>query len=75
MMFSHQFHTVVEAARILKLSPQRVRVLLAKGRLDGYRTITAGGRLIWRVHLGLYRRPGKAGRPVTKRPKRVLRSV
>ena len=75
MMFRHQYHSVLEAARLLKLSPQRVRVLLAKGRLDGYRTITEGGRLIWRVHLGLYRRPGKSGRPVTNCPKRVLRSV
>ena len=75
MMFGPQYHSVLEAARMLKLSVQRVRVLLAKGRLQGYRTISSGGRVIWRVHLGLYRRPGKAGRPITKRPKRVLRSV
>jgi hypothetical protein len=62
---------VAQAARLLKLSPQRVRTLLRKGRLQGYQTITLGGRMTWRVHLGLQRRHGKPGRPSTKRSKRV----
>ena len=62
---------VAQAARILKLSPQRVRTLLRKGRLQGYQLITPGGRMTWRVHLALKRQLGKPGRPSTKRSKRV----
>lgn len=57
------YHTVVDAARLLRLSPQRVRVLLANGRLQGYQSISPGGRVTWRVHLSLHRKPGRPGRP------------
>lgn len=59
--------TVEQAAQRLKLSPQRVRVLLAKGRLQGYQDVSVGGRVTWCVHVGLKRRPGEAGRPRKKR--------
>jgi len=59
--------TVEQAAQRLKVSPQRVRVLLAKGRLQGYQDVSAGGRVTWCVHLALKRRPGVAGRPRKKR--------
>lgn len=65
MKLEREFFTAVEAARILKLTPQRVRVLLAKGRLQGYQAVSAGGRVTWRVHLSLHRRPAKPGRPRT----------
>ena len=64
MMFDY---TVAQAAQLLKLSPQRVRVLLRNGRLQGYQAISPGGRMVWRIHLSLHRRPGKPGRPRTKR--------
>lgn len=71
MITGPMYYTVAEAAGLLRLSPQRVRVLLAKGRLQGYQVISAGGRVIWRVHLGLCRRPAKPGRPPAKRLKRA----
>lgn len=37
--------TVEQAAQRLKLSPQRVRVLLAQGRLQGYQDVSDGGRV------------------------------
>lgn len=64
MMFDY---TVAQAAQLLKLSPQRVRVLLKKGRLLGYQAVSPGGRVVWRIHLSLRRTPGKPGRPRTRR--------
>jgi excisionase family DNA binding protein len=64
--------TVEQAAQALKVSPQRVRVLLAKGRLQGYQDVSPGGRVTWCVHLSLHRRPGVAGRPRTKRRKAAM---
>lgn len=61
--------TVAEAAQRLKLTPQRVRVLLARGRLQGYQDVSPGGRVTWRIHLALKRRPGEAGRPRKRRRK------
>lgn len=61
--FIPQYFTVAQAARILCISSQRVRVLLSRGRLQGWQFVSAGGRVTWRVHLSLYRRPGKVGRP------------
>lgn len=69
MMFDY---TVAQAAQLLKLSPQRVRVLLVKGRLLGYQAVSPGGRVVWRIHLSLRRTPGKPGRP---RAKRALKNV
>ena len=63
MKFNREFFTVADAAQVLHLSPQRVRQLLAKGRLQGYQTVSPAGRVVWRVHLSLHRRPGKPGRP------------
>ena len=65
-----QYFTVAQAAEILGISPQRVRVLLAKGRLSGWQQVSVYGRVVWRVHLGLYRRQGKPGRPAIKRRQR-----
>lgn len=59
--------TVEQAAQRLELSPQRVRVLLAQGRLRGYQDVSDGGRVTWCVHFSLKRRPGVAGRPRKKR--------
>ncbi len=67
MKFDLEFIDVAKAAKLLRLSPQRVRVLLAKGRLQGVCLASAGGRAIWRVHASLIRRPAKPGRPATKR--------
>jgi hypothetical protein len=67
MKFDAYYFTVAQAAKTLKLSPQRVRVLLAKGHLQGYQAVSPGGRVTWRVHLSLYRRPAKPGRPRTTR--------
>ena len=67
MKWDPQFFSVVQAATALAMSPQRVRVLLANGRLQGYQVTTTGGRVVWRVHLSLHRRPGKPGRPRSKR--------
>ena len=69
MMFDY---TVVQAAKQLKLSPQRVRVLLRNGRLQGYQAVSPGGRVVWRIHLSLRRTPGKHGRPRTKRALKKL---
>jgi hypothetical protein len=60
--------TVAEAAKALKLSPQRVRYLLAKGRLRGF-LWPQGGREVWCIHESLERRPGTPGRPKAKRRK------
>ncbi|MHB1332694.1 MAG: hypothetical protein ACYCY1_08865 [Sulfuriferula sp.] len=69
MMFDY---TVAQAAVELKLSPQRVRQLLKKGRLMGYQAVSPGGRVVWRIHLSLRRIPGKPGRPRTKRASKKL---
>ena len=57
-----EFLTVEEAAKALNLSASRVRVLLAKGRLQGC-LLPKGEREVWHVHRSLHRRPAKAGRP------------
>ena len=62
------FLTVEEAARRLGLSPQRVRVLLARKRLQGF-LLRRGAREVWAVHQSLYCRPGVAGRPRKRRRK------
>jgi excisionase family DNA binding protein len=72
MNFPQYCLTVEQAAHRLKVSPQRVRVLLAKGRLQGYQDVSPGGRVVWRVHFSLHRRPGVAGRPKTKRRKAAM---
>ena len=58
-----EYFTVAQAADALSISPQRVRVLLSRGRLQGWQQVSVGGRVTWRVHLGLYRRSGLVGRP------------
>lgn len=60
-------YTVAQASALLKLSPQRVRQLLKKGRLMGYQAVSPGGRVVWRIHLSLRRTVGKPGRPRTTR--------
>ncbi len=67
MNYQDKFLTVEQAAQMLKLSPQRIWVLLAKGRLQGYQHLTTGGRKAWRVHFTLKRSHGVAGRPRKKR--------
>lgn len=62
------FLTVDEAAWRLGLSPQRVRVLLARGKLEGFR-LRRGARAVWAVHQSLTCRPGVAGRPRKRRRK------
>lgn len=64
--FPETCYTVEQAAQRLQISPQRVRVLLAKGRLSGF-LLRRGFRDVWAVHKSLYRRPGTAGRPRKKR--------
>jgi hypothetical protein len=65
---SPTYYTAEEAAKRLGISPQRVRVLLAQGRLSGF-LLPRGFRDVWCVHKSLHRRPGVAGRPRTKRRK------
>jgi hypothetical protein len=67
-----RFLTVSQAAERLNLSPQRVRVLLAKGRLSGF-LAPVGGREVWEVHASLYRRPGRPGRPKKKTRRQAVR--
>lgn len=62
------FLTVEEAARCLGLSPQRVRVLLARGKLEGFR-LRQGVRQVWCICPALHRRAGVAGRPGKRRRK------
>lgn len=62
------FLTVAEAAKVLKVSPQRVRYLLARGRLPGFRRL-CGLREVWAVEQALRCRPAKPGRPKLKRRK------
>ena len=62
------FLTVEEAAQRLGISTQRVRVLLAQGKLPGF-LHDRGFRKVWCIHKALHRRPGVAGRPKTKRRK------
>jgi hypothetical protein len=66
--FPETCYTAEQAAERLGISPQRVRVLLAQGRLSGF-LLRRGSRDVWCVHKSLYRRPGAAGRPRTKRRK------
>jgi hypothetical protein len=66
MTRADEFLTVDEAAHALKISSQRVRVLLAKGHLQGC-LLPVGDREIWHVHASLTRRPAKAGRPKKRR--------
>jgi excisionase family DNA binding protein len=60
-----EFLTVVQAAERLGLSPERVRQLLRKGRLQGC-LLPQGSREVWHVHKSLHRRPGRPGRPKKK---------
>jgi hypothetical protein len=69
--FPDTCYTVEQAAERLKISPQRVRVLLAQGRLSGF-LLRRGFRDVWCVHKSLYRRPGAAGRPRSKRRKAAM---
>lgn len=62
------FLTVDEAARCLDLSPQRVRLLLARGKLEGFR-LRQGVRQVWCICPALQRRAGVAGRPRKRRRK------
>jgi DeoR/GlpR family transcriptional regulator of sugar metabolism len=56
------FLTVQQAAERLGVSPQRVRVLLSKRRLQGC-LLPRGFGGIWFVRESLKRLPGKPGRP------------
>ena len=67
-----RYFSVQQAAKSLKLSQQRVRVLLARGYLPGFR-LPVGGREVWHVHPSLRRRPAKAGRPVKKARRQAVR--
>jgi excisionase family DNA binding protein len=71
-MIAGQWFTVAEAAKLLKLSPTRVRQLLAKGRLQGC-LLQRGARELWHVHTSLTRRPGKPGRPAKKARRQAVR--
>ena len=62
----YAFVGVDEAARLLGVSSQRVRFLLARGRLLGFRDFQ-GGRPVWRVQSPLHLRPRPPGRPRTSR--------
>lgn len=62
------FLTVEQAAQRLGLSPQRVRLLLARRKLEGF-LLRQGARQVWCIYPGLNRRPGVAGRPKAKRRK------
>jgi hypothetical protein len=66
------FITVKRAAELLLMSPQRVRVLLAKRRLQGF-LMRQGDRDVWCVHRELNRRPAKPGRPRKKTRRQAVR--
>jgi hypothetical protein len=61
--FNNPMITVEQAAQRLKLSPQRVRVLLRRGYLPGYRAVTESGFTVWRVYASLTRKAAAPGRP------------
>ena len=55
--------TVQQAATALKISPQRVRVLLNCHRLEGYRQHLSPKKHVWAVSPELKVWPAKNGRP------------
>lgn len=59
--------TVRQAATALKLSPQRVRVLLNRCRLEGYRRHISDKKFVWGVLPELKVWPAKNGRPRKRR--------
>lgn len=61
--FENPMLTVEQAAQRLSISPQRVRILLRKGRLSGYLLVTERGCAVWRVYASLIRKPAVLGRP------------
>lgn len=62
-----QLLTVQQAATALNLSPQRVRVLLNRYRLEGYRRHISPKKYIWGVSPELKVWPAKNGRPAKRR--------
>ncbi len=63
----YAFVGVDEAARLLGVSSQRVRFLLARDRLVGFKD-PQGARPVWRVQTPLHHlRPRPPGRPRTSR--------
>lgn len=59
--------TVQQAATALKISPQRVRVLLNRYRLEGYRKYLSAKKYVWGVSPELKVWPAKNGRPAKRR--------
>lgn len=59
--------SVAQAAEQLHLSPQRVRALLRKGYLQGFKDTTERGAVCWRVHASLRRATRASGRPTKRR--------
>lgn len=62
-----EFLTVQQAATALKLSPQRVRVLLNQRQLEGFRLPISGKKYVWSILPELKVWPGKNGRPRKRR--------
>ena len=71
-MIAGEWFTVAEAARVLHLTPTRIRQLLRKGRLAGC-LLQRGGREVWHVHRSLTRRAGQPGRPKKKTRRQAVR--
>lgn len=59
--------TVQQAATALNISPQRVRVLLNRYRLEGYRHHLSAKKYVWAVSPELKVWPAKNGRPRKRR--------
>lgn len=59
--------SVQQAATALKISPQRVRVLLNRYRLEGYRQHISDKKFVWGVSPELKVWPAKNGRPRKRR--------
>jgi excisionase family DNA binding protein len=58
-----RYYSVEEAARVLRLTPERVREMLEAGELEGVRTVGTEG---WRV--SIHGGPGVAAPPVERPP-------